>query len=315
MNDSANPLVTVVTVTYNSSAYVRDAIESVLSQTYSYLQYIIGDDCSTDNTWEIISGYNDARIEKYRNEANLKEYPNRNKALGRAKGKYIIYIDGDDVILPHGIEYFVRQMEQFPIAAQLIQKGYYNHIIFPALLKPEETLSNHFFGSNDMLSSSLASDFFVTEILQQEKFSEKYISGDDEIRVRLAAKYPTLYVMGWVSWPRETPGQASSKIERDTALEQSARYHEEILLKNQHFFSQELNLSFQEYCKQMKFDRGMLNIRRGNFLKGYQILKNSGYKWPYYSHKKNEDLLRKDFFSYYSPANPYKREYQLLYNN
>jgi glycosyltransferase involved in cell wall biosynthesis len=308
MNAPANPLVTVVTVTYNSSAYVKDAIESVLAQTYSNLQYIIGDDCSIDNTWEIIGEYTDQRIEKYRNETNLREYPNRNKALSRAKGKYIIYIDGDDVILPHGIEYFVKQMEQFPLAALLIQKGYYNHIIFPALLKPEETLSNHFFGRNDMLSSSFASDFFVTKILQEEKLSEKYICGDDEIRIRLAAKYPTLYVMGWVSWPRETPGQASSKIDQNMALEQSLQYQEEIF-SNQHLpLSEELKRSVQEYFKQIKLNRGILNIKRFKILKGYRLLKKTGYKWPYISYRKKLSSIGKDFFAEYSPSNPYKMD-------
>ena len=55
---SNNPLVTVVTVTYNSSKYVRDAIEGVLAQSYANIEYIIADDCSTDDTWKIINEYN-----------------------------------------------------------------------------------------------------------------------------------------------------------------------------------------------------------------------------------------------------------------
>ena len=61
-------------------------------------EYIIGDDCSIDNTWEIINDFNDSRIVKYRNDTNLGEYPNRNKAVTIAKGDWILFIDGDDVM-------------------------------------------------------------------------------------------------------------------------------------------------------------------------------------------------------------------------
>lgn len=219
------PLVSVITVTYNSSAYVADAIESVLGQDYSNIEYIIGDDCSTDNTWEIISSYHDSRIKPYRNESNLREYANRNKALGMATGKYLIFIDGDDIILSHGVGYFLRQMEKYPGAALAIQKGYINNIVFPIMLEPEETLSNLFFGGKNLLISSFASNFFRTDILKKAGgLSTNYVSGDDEIRLRLATQFPVLFVSGWVSWPRETPGQASSKISARKRLIETFNY-------------------------------------------------------------------------------------------
>jgi glycosyltransferase involved in cell wall biosynthesis len=214
------PLVTVITVTYNSSAYVRDAIESVLAQTYANIEYIVGDDCSTDNTWQIIQEYKDARIKKYRNEINLREYSNRNKAIEQATGKYLIFIDGDDVIYPHGIAYFVSQMEAYPSAAMAIQKNYINNILFPALIYPKDLIVNHFFGKTNLLSSSFASDFFKTNIIKRFTLKTEVKAGDDEIRLRIAAQYPTLFIQGWVSWPRETPGQAALQItDRDRLTE------------------------------------------------------------------------------------------------
>ena len=96
------PLVTVITVTYNSSLYIRDAIESVLTQPYPNFEYIIADDCSTDNTWDIINEYKDSRIKKYRNETNLKEYPNRNKAVTMASGDYVVFVDGEKTVTLKG---------------------------------------------------------------------------------------------------------------------------------------------------------------------------------------------------------------------
>jgi len=55
-------LVSVITITYNSSKFVRDAIEGVLNQKHKNIQYIIGDDCSNDDTWKIINEYQDNRI-------------------------------------------------------------------------------------------------------------------------------------------------------------------------------------------------------------------------------------------------------------
>ena len=223
------PLVTVVTVTYNSARFVRDTIESVLAQTYTDLEYIIGDDCSTDDTWDIIRQYKDPRIKAWRNEKNLGEYPNRNKAIGQATGKYLIFIDGDDIIFSHGIAFFVNMMEAFPEAGMAIQKGYYNNILFPALFSPEEVLRNHFYGKHDLLSSSFASNFFRTSLLQQWKLPTGYITGDDAIRLVFACHHPVLFVSGWVSWPRETPGQASSKAKDGTGLIETYLYSKEIL--------------------------------------------------------------------------------------
>jgi glycosyltransferase involved in cell wall biosynthesis len=222
------PLVTVITVTYNSSAYVRDSIESVLAQTYASIEYIIGDDCSVDDTWKIIKEYKDPRIKSYRNEVNLREYPNRSKAIDLATGKYLIFIDGDDVIYPHGIAYFVSQMELYQSAGMAIQKNYINNILFPALVYPNEVLANHFFGKTDLLSSSFVSDFFKTDILKRLKLKTEFKAGDDEIRLRIATQYPTLFIQGWVSWPRETPGQAASKISRFERLTESYRYVQRI---------------------------------------------------------------------------------------
>lgn len=223
------PLVTVITVTFNSSRFVRDAIQSVVNQTYPNIEYIIGDDCSTDDTWQIIQEYKDTRIRTYRNEVNLREYQNRNKAIALASGKYLIFIDGDDVIYPQGIAYFVSHMESFPSAGMAIQKNYLNSVLFPALIFPNELIVNHFFGKTDLLSSSFASDFFKTEIIKKFTLKTDLKAGDDEIRLRIASQYPTLFVQGWVSWPRETPGQAASKITSFQRLTDSYLYTQRIL--------------------------------------------------------------------------------------
>src|SRR5258708_39815278 len=101
----SDPLVSILMTAYNREKYIAEAIESVLTSSYTNFELIIVDDCSTDNTLTIAKSYekNDARIKVYLNEKNLKDYPNRNRAASHAKGKYIKYLDYDDKINNWGL--------------------------------------------------------------------------------------------------------------------------------------------------------------------------------------------------------------------
>lgn len=91
------------------------AIESVLAQTYRNFELIITDDCSRDSSLQIAQRYQaDRRVKVYRNERNLGDYANRNRAASLAKGKYLSYVDADDLIHPHCLETMVHAMEMFP---------------------------------------------------------------------------------------------------------------------------------------------------------------------------------------------------------
>jgi len=113
------PLVSVLMTVYNREKYIAEAIESVLQSTYTNFELIIVDDCSTDTSVEIAKSYEakDKRIKVYVNEKNVGDYPNRNRAATYANGKYIKYLDSDDIIYPHGLQVMVEAMERFPDAA------------------------------------------------------------------------------------------------------------------------------------------------------------------------------------------------------
>jgi len=95
------PKVSIITVTYNREAYIREAIDSVLAQTFRDWEMIIVDDASTDNTEQIVKTYIDgeSRIKYYRNEKNLGIAKTRNRGLKLASGQYIAPLDSDDVWL------------------------------------------------------------------------------------------------------------------------------------------------------------------------------------------------------------------------
>lgn len=97
---------------YNTGKYIKYAIDSILNQTYSNFEFIIINDCSTDNTEEIILSYQDKRIRYFKNETNLGNNISRNKGNELAKGKYIAIMDSDDIALPERLELQYNYLEK-----------------------------------------------------------------------------------------------------------------------------------------------------------------------------------------------------------
>ncbi|PMK67124.1 hypothetical protein BCT94_17625 [Vibrio breoganii] len=92
---------------YNSERYLKKSIVSVLSQTYINFELIIVDDCSNDNSIEIIREFRDKRIFLIRSYVNSGVALSRNKALKLAKGQYISFLDSDDLWLPNKLKFQV----------------------------------------------------------------------------------------------------------------------------------------------------------------------------------------------------------------
>lgn len=99
-----NGLVSIVMPSYNSEAYIMHSIKSVIAQTYKNWELIIVDDCSVDGTVGIIKSFNDDRIKLFINEKNSGAAVSRNKALREAKGKWIAFLDSDDIWHPTKLE-------------------------------------------------------------------------------------------------------------------------------------------------------------------------------------------------------------------
>jgi len=145
MDTKNNVLVSVLMTAYNRQKFIAEAIESVLSSTYKNFELIIVDDCSNDRTVEIANEFalKDERIIIYRNEKNLGDYANRNRAAGYAKGKYIKYCDSDDKLFDWTLDYCVQMMEKYPDAGMGIFNK--NQEIEDEYLNPAETININFF--------------------------------------------------------------------------------------------------------------------------------------------------------------------------
>ncbi len=97
--NTSTPKISVLMSVYNGSVYLRESIESILNQTFTDFEFIIINDCSTDNSWEIINEYaeKDSRIVLVNNEENIGLTKSLNKGLNIAKGEYIARQDADDI--------------------------------------------------------------------------------------------------------------------------------------------------------------------------------------------------------------------------
>ena len=97
---------------YNVEKYLKEAIDSILNQTYKNIELIIIDDCSTDSSRDIIKSYSDSRIKTYYNSENMQQPRTRNRGLELAKGDYIANMDSDDISFLNRIEEQVVFMEK-----------------------------------------------------------------------------------------------------------------------------------------------------------------------------------------------------------
>jgi glycosyltransferase involved in cell wall biosynthesis len=99
---------------YNGERYLREAIDSILVQSFTDFELLMMNDGSTDKTVEIIKSYSDSRIRLITNEENLKLPDNLNKGIQLAQGKYIARMDADDISLPQRLQRQVDFMERNP---------------------------------------------------------------------------------------------------------------------------------------------------------------------------------------------------------
>lgn len=114
LNMLMSPSVSIVMTTYNCERYVRDAMESILNQTYKDFEFIIVDDASTDRTFEIIAGIQDERIVRLRNERNFGQTKSLNRGIRQSRGHYIARMDADDISHPRRLEKQYRYLEAHP---------------------------------------------------------------------------------------------------------------------------------------------------------------------------------------------------------
>lgn len=205
------PIVSVLMTAFNREQYIAAAIESVLASTLSDFELIVVDDCSSDNTVAIANTFEqkDQRVKVFVNKQNLGDYFNRNTAAAYAKGKYIKYIDSDDLLYPHGLEVMVHAMEQFPDAGYGLSCTGDSLHPYPVVVSPHDAYSEHFNGHHHFDRAPGSAIIKKSAFDAVDGFSGERMIGDNELWLKIGRYYPLVKFPVDLYWARTHVGQES----------------------------------------------------------------------------------------------------------
>jgi len=205
LNINKLPEVTVYTCNYNTGDYIVDCMKSVVNQTFQDFEYIVVDDCSTDDSMNKIAEYystlnreQQTKVKVLRNEENKGLPSNCNMVLDIARGKYIFRLDSDDVLASGGIE---RMLETAKLEnSHGVLSGYYN--TKPGLSVTSETLDNEWHPAGCLLST-----WCVNELKYKDDLD--YLEGR-EFFDRFNKQYNISFIPEPLWYYRQRPGQKTA---------------------------------------------------------------------------------------------------------
>lgn len=180
-NITGNPSISVVMPVYNAGQFLNQAIDSILTQTYTDFEFIIINDGSTDETESIIQSYADKRIKYVSNSINLGIVETLNKGVDLAQGRYLARMDADDISLPERFEKQFRLMEDNP---QVAVCGSQAFIINASGIKTEQPpfpLSDKRIKTQLLFYNTFIhpTTFFKTEVIKKYRYQADYHYAED----------------------------------------------------------------------------------------------------------------------------------------
>lgn len=174
-------MISVIIPAYNSSSFIKRAVDSVLNQIYTDLELIIVDDCSTDDTYEICKAYTDPRIRVVKNEVNQGAGVSRQVGLREAKGEFITFLDSDDFLMPDflSVSMLLQQQHNSDVVYTSFTIMYPQGLrqVIPAgdfIMENSATVQCHFNSKLKFLTGKL----FRRELLDKVHFSNKRVGED-----------------------------------------------------------------------------------------------------------------------------------------
>ena len=121
------PKISVIMPAYNAEKYLKEAIDSILTQTFADFELIVINDCSKDATEQIILSYDDSRVVYLKNEQNLGVAGTLNRGLSVAQGEYVARMDADDISEPQRLQVQLKFLEAHP---QVVMCGSHVTVFF-----------------------------------------------------------------------------------------------------------------------------------------------------------------------------------------
>ncbi len=215
-----SPKISVIMSVYNGARHLREAVESILTQTFTDFEFLIVDDCSSDNSPQILKEYalKDSRVRVITNEFNLGLTKNLNKLIRESKGEYLARFDCDDISLPKRFEEqvaFLDKNKNFGMCsvwAEIIDDkgGHLRELKYPTTnkeLKKALIRYNPFFHPGLMIRKSVFEDVGLYN--EDWRFAQDY-----ELYFRIAKKYEIANVPSVLLKYRQTTGSITSSKNR-----------------------------------------------------------------------------------------------------
>ena len=210
---NSGPLVSALVTVFNREHILRETTASLLAGSCQDLEVILVDDCSSDASWGVCRAIAESslQVRAFRNEKNLGDYANRNRAASLARGKYLKYLDADDLIYPHSLQVMVDALEHYPEAGLALSANVIDpEVPYPEKLDPPEFFRRHFFGRSPIGVGPSAAIIRRDCFEAVGGFSGRQFVGDTELWLKLAERWPVVLLPPALVWWRRHEGQQMS---------------------------------------------------------------------------------------------------------
>jgi glycosyltransferase involved in cell wall biosynthesis len=294
MSSDPQPLVSIITPVYNGEKYIKACVESVLAQTYQNWEYIIANNCSTDRTLEIVTGYAECnpKIKVYNNDSLLNALQNHNKALRwiSPNSKYCKLLHADDLLFPNCIEMMVHINEANPSVGIVGSYGLAsNRVVGDGLPYETKVLPGRELARLALLEQlspfySPTSLLISSDIVRKRDpfYDEENIHADHKACYEILRGYDYGFVHQVLTYIRKHDDSITSSTAlpldmfQITQLDLLARYGPEFLTR--HEFAEHLKKKFSEYYSVMA--RRFIESREQEYWKYHQQgLQKLGYQF------------------------------------
>ena len=211
---SSTPIVSILVTVYNRERYLAACLDSILASGFQDFEVIVVDDQSKDRSVEIAEQYTarDPKIRFFRNEQNMGDYPNRLRAAQLARGKYLKYVDADDLIYRHSLAIMVEAMEGNPDAVLgLGHSQPEDERPYPWRLEPAESWRKHFLGRGCLSCGPSGAIIRRDAFFKVGGFGDWGVINDMDLWIRMAGTAPVLLLPPGLVWWRRHEGQEFSR--------------------------------------------------------------------------------------------------------
>ena len=216
------------------------------------------------------------RIRVVHNERNLGQFPTHNHGAKLARGKYLKFFHGDDVMYPHCLEMMVSLMEAFPDAGLGISYNPWPWVA-PHLFSPLEAWRAHMAGQTGMFSEGPSGTIFKTDVFHQTGgFLEKYHTGDCEMSLRAAMGCPVLLLPSGLWWYRTHEKQVRSYVSLDTHIEEGMVWMKHLLADRRNPLDERERADAMQHLNRSICGLVLNRLRRGQVRSASSVWKSCG---------------------------------------